>query len=46
MTPIQLGRNIVGLVKGNETMGPFPQLEKTVRTMLAAQLAQQAAANR
>src|SRR5262245_9633737 len=41
MTPIQLGRNIIGLIKGPDSTGPSPQLEKTVRTMIASQLAQQ-----
>ena len=38
MTPVQLGRNIIGLVRPSDTMGP--SLEKAVRTMIAARLAE------
>jgi hypothetical protein len=38
MTPVQLSRNVIGLVRAPETMGPSPELEKTVRTMIAAQM--------
>ena len=41
MTPIQFGRNVVGIM-GSDTGGPSPQLEKMVRTMIAAAMVQRA----
>jgi hypothetical protein len=38
MTPVQVSRNVIGLVRVPDTMGPSPELEKTVRTMIAAQM--------
>ena len=32
MTPVQLGRNLIGLARAPDTMGPSPELEKMVRT--------------
>jgi hypothetical protein len=39
MTPVQVGRNVVGMVK-SEASAPTAEMEKTVRTMLAARIAQ------
>jgi hypothetical protein len=36
MTPVQLGRNLIGALGGSEAAAPSPELEKMVRTMLAA----------
>lgn len=40
MTPIQVGRNFVGLVSGPDPQRPSPELENIVRLSLAAQLVQ------
>lgn len=46
-TPIQIGRNVAGMVKGPDQAKPSPQLEKMVRMSLATNaLAQQAAAKK
>ena len=42
MTPVQVGRNLVGMASAPGQSGPSPQLEKTVRTMLAARMVDQA----
>lgn len=36
-TPVQLGRNIVGLVRSPDATKPSTQLEAMVRTMMVAQ---------
>ena len=43
MTPVQIGRNIVGMVSARDGSAPSPQLQKTVRTMIASQLAERPA---
>jgi hypothetical protein len=37
LTPIQIGRNLVGIGRSADASTPSPQLQKTVRMMLAAQ---------
>jgi len=39
-TPIQIGRNIAGLVRGPDPAKPSPQLVRSVRLAIAAQFAQ------
>ena len=35
MTPVQVGRNLIGIVRSSESMGPSAQLETTIRTAMA-----------
>lgn len=44
MTPVQVGRNLVGLFKGYDPYQPSPELEDAVRMMLASEVAHAAAA--
>ena len=37
LTPVQIGRNIYGIIKGPDPMAPSEGLEKAVRVILAAQ---------
>jgi len=41
MTPIQIGKNIIGMVSPPDSTKPSPQLERLVRLNLGSQLAQQ-----
>ena len=41
MTPVQITRNLIGMVKGPDDLRPSPMLEKMVRLSMASQLADQ-----
>jgi hypothetical protein len=41
MTPIQVGRNIVGMLRSSDSNGPSPELERAVGQAIAAQWVQQ-----
>jgi hypothetical protein len=40
MTPVQIGKNIMGMVKGPEESKPSDKLENLVRVSIASQMAQ------
>lgn len=44
MTPVQVGRNFVGLFRGYDPYQPSPELEDAVRLMMASEIASSAAA--
>lgn len=37
MTPVQIGKNVAGMLRNTDSMHPSPQLEKMVRLGIAAQ---------
>ena len=46
MTPVQIGRNIVGMVRGANTAEPSPQLQHMIRMGIASQAMEKQAAGR
>jgi hypothetical protein len=41
MTPVQVARNVIGMVKGPDELRPSPMLERMVRLGIGSQLVQQ-----
>ena len=46
MTPVQIGRNIIGIVKGPDDSKPSDKLENLVRISIASQMMQEQKAQR